>query len=123
MIRPLDHSSFIKHPHMTNATSSQLNKKRRRFYLEGLHERIEIGDGEADVVATGKVLGVDGGGAGAVRALGEPGLRQPLDEVEEEARGGQAQPYHLELEVGALHLLEPKNLQPSRNPIKTQKKK
>lgn len=80
------------------------------FFLEGLHERIEIGDAEADVVAPGEVLGVDGRRVRAVGALGEPGLRQALDEVEEEARGGQAQPYHLEPEVGALHLLEPKNL-------------
>lgn len=81
-----------------------------RICLESLDKRIEIVDGEADVVASGEMAGVGDGRRGAPRTFWKLRGRISLDEVERESRR-QIQPYNLEFaEIRSLYLLEPKYL-------------
>jgi hypothetical protein len=54
-------------------------------YLKISHKRVEIGDGEADMVTSGEMAGVSDGCRGAPGTFGKLRAGVPLDEMELES--------------------------------------
>lgn len=76
-----------------------------------MEKGLEIGDGEAEMMASREMGGIGDGWRGSPWTFGEVVGWVALYEVEIEGRGGKAQPHNLEIsEFGALHFLEPKHL-------------